>query len=787
MYVYQINDTTSNTRNMEDVASNLESLVNKATNPRNHITDTTAVVEICNILNKEPYCAHVATRVIATKIQSPQEWEALQALNLLDTCMKHCGVGFHAEIGKFRFLNEMIKLVSPKYLGGQTALAVKQRVLLLMHTWTVDYPRETKIKEAYDMLKKQGVIKEDPPYISTNQKEVPVAPPPPRPKNSIFEDEERSRLLQKLLQSKNPDDLQAANRLIKTMVKEDEYRVEMNSRRITELESVHNNVRLLSDMLDQYQLGQTSAEELELIKELHQSCERLRPSVFRLASETQDNESMLNEVLSASDELGQVFDKYTAIILQRKRPASQTSKSGSASLLDLSTPSEEKLPPVSGELLGNQLAGLGLDLSTQKSATSQPGIGTTGDKQSDLGALGDIFGSVVASEPHEKSTTSIGMNSILQPVPIQRSSSKSTSPTAAEPERPGKLKAFEDLDALGKSLLQQSLPSSCKLGSQFTVPTAKVPMNMLGKSVQESSQNRPSVGSHSSLALLRAGTSSESVAASSSLDLDFLVGKAMKTQSSEKTGGPGVGEDGAVGSVSSTGQGRSSALSDILNGSLVDGGGADDSMVDLSENVPEVLQEKSSTSGPGSLSEQNSRLAEAISSASSRHENEAEAVKTQMSETSSSSAPVSAAGRVDVRPLTDITVPLESIRPGSVPPLTVLDDKNGITVILNFGKEGPRPDVMVIVVTTISKNSSPISNYLFQAVVPKTCKLRLQPPSGSDLPAHSPFLPPAAITQVMLIANPNKDPVSLKFMVSFTMDDETVTEMGEVERLPLSA
>jgi hypothetical protein len=31
-----------------------------------------------------------------------------------------------------------------------------------------------------------------------------------------------------------------------------------------------------------------------------------------------------------------------------------------------------------------------------------------------------------------------------------------------------------------------------------------------------------------------------------------------------------------------------------------------------------------------------------------------------------SSAAVSAAGRVDVRPLTDITVPLESIRPGGV-------------------------------------------------------------------------------------------------------------------------
>jgi hypothetical protein len=67
-------------------------------------------------------------------------------------------------------------------------------------------------------------FQEDPPYIkssaNSNEKEVPIIPLPPRPKNSIFEDEERSRLLQKLLQSKNPDDLQAANRLIKTMVKE---------------------------------------------------------------------------------------------------------------------------------------------------------------------------------------------------------------------------------------------------------------------------------------------------------------------------------------------------------------------------------------------------------------------------------------------------------------------------------------------------------------------------------------------------------------------------------------
>lgn len=35
-------------------------------------------------------------------------------------------------------------------------------------------------------------------------------------------------------------------------------------------------------------------------------------------------------------------------------------------------------------------------------------------------------------------------------------------------------------------------------------------------------------------------------------------------------------------------------------------------------------------------------------------------------------------------------------------------------------------------------------------------RVKLQPPSGGDLPPHNPILPSAAITQVMLIANPNK-------------------------------
>lgn len=131
--------------------------------------------------------------------------------------MKRCGSSFHTEIGKFRFLNEMIKLVSPKYLGSQTPKPVRERVLQLMYSWTVEHPRETKIKEAYQMLRKQGVVTDDPPVDALVSGSTQNSGPS---RSSVFEDEKKQRLLQKLLQSKNPEDLQAANRLIKTMVKE---------------------------------------------------------------------------------------------------------------------------------------------------------------------------------------------------------------------------------------------------------------------------------------------------------------------------------------------------------------------------------------------------------------------------------------------------------------------------------------------------------------------------------------------------------------------------------------
>lgn len=87
---------------------------------------------------------------------------------------------------------------------------------------------------------------------------------------AVFEDEEKARLLEQLLKSKNQTDLQAANRLIKSMVRavrfyymlfnlffklnfQEDLKIEREHKRAEVLETAATNVRVLQDMLEQTQ------------------------------------------------------------------------------------------------------------------------------------------------------------------------------------------------------------------------------------------------------------------------------------------------------------------------------------------------------------------------------------------------------------------------------------------------------------------------------------------------------------------------------------------------------
>lgn len=213
--------------------------------------------------------------------------------------MSKCGPKFHSEIGKFRFLNELIRLVSPVYQGDKTPKKIRDKILDLMLLWTVNYPQENKIKEAYDMLLKRGVRHEFTKTVHIQSKCD--ATKSTQERSSAQPD--LSDKLKKLLQSTNPSDHKAANLLIQNMVKEKERRTEVQIRRKLQLKEVYENAHLLNEMLDQ--TGSVNGVEvltedvLVTLNDLYDACTKLKPTILILVGDLNETD-LLGESMNAN-------------------------------------------------------------------------------------------------------------------------------------------------------------------------------------------------------------------------------------------------------------------------------------------------------------------------------------------------------------------------------------------------------------------------------------------------------------------------------------------------------
>uniref|UniRef100_A0A672M393 Golgi associated, gamma adaptin ear containing, ARF binding protein 3 n=1 Tax=Sinocyclocheilus grahami TaxID=75366 RepID=A0A672M393_SINGR len=487
----------------------LESWLNKATHPTNRQEDWEYIIGFCDQINKELEGPQIAVRLLVHKIHS-QEWEALQALT---------------------------------YMGDSVSDKVKNKIIEMLYSWTVVFPNEAKIADAYQTLKRQGLVMSDP-ELTVDKTLIPS--PPTRPKNPVFDNEDMGKLLAELLRSKNPEDLQEANRLIKNMVKEDEARVQKMTKRSNTLEEVNNNVKLLSEMLSHYDRNRSSDADHELIKELYERCDKLRRTAFKLATEAEDNDSSLGDILKANDDLSRVISSYKRIVE------------------------------------GQADDGEGEDL---RPAASE-GCETTG-------TLIDLAG---LDEPSSPPTV---------PPPSLPSQVPSANPTASSipvlPPPPRRLAGGH--------------------GSQMSSPSHKPPEQQTSLSL---------------------------------LDDELLS---------------------------------------LGNKSLL--------------NCCKVL------------------------------------------------------------------------------PVTVYD-KDGVRVLMHFAMDCPpgRPDVLVMVVSLLNTAPLPVRNIVLQAAVPKSMRVKLQPPSGTEIAPFNPILPPASITQVMLLANPLKECVRLRYKLTYLLGERQYSEVGELDQFP---
>lgn len=653
----------------------LESWLNKATHPNNRQEDWEYIIGFCDQINNELEGPQIAVQLLVHKIHSPQEWEALQALTVLEACMKNCGRRFHNEVAKYRFLNELIKVVSPKYMGESVSERVKTKIIEMLYSWTVAFPNEVKMNEAYQTLRRQGLVSSDP-ELSADKTLIPS--PPSRPKNPVFDNEDMGKLLAELLRSKNPEDLQEANRLIKNMVKEDDARVQKMTKRMHTLEEVNNNVKLLSEMLSHYHQDGSSDADRDLIKELYERCDKLRRTAFKLATETEDHDANLGEILQASDELERVLNLYKKVV-KGEMEGDDTEEHKLAlrngcetdTLIDLASLDE---PPAPHSAPHPQVSRAPL---TNQNACSIPVIpppprrlagGTVSQTNSPVHKVSE------ASPAHsllDDELLSLGLNE-APPPPVQ--------------SRP----KLEDASSQWTSL-QAPSPSGLELfsGGAAAPGTAFPPTHTSG---------HPTHPTHPDVM---------------TQDLTLLNLGEVKSVSGESVIGASLG--------------FAAAPSFSLSSNLF-----------ISSSMP----------------------------GSPLHTLQGNPVRSEAS-------------------LSNLHVPLDSIKTSKALPMTAYD-KDGVRVLLHFGSECPpgRPDVLVIVVSMLNTAPLMVKNIELQAAVPKSMKVKLQSPSGAELAPFNPVLPPSSITQVMLLANPLKEKVRLRYKLMFHLGERQYCDVSELDHFP---
>lgn len=844
----------------------LETRLNRATNPLQVEENWEHIVSFCDMINKDIDGPQTAVRLITHKIQSPQEKESLFALTTLEACVKNCGLRFQQEIGKFRFINEIIKVISPKYLGNHMSPKVKARCIRLLYVWSESLKHEPKINEAYCMLKKQGTVKEDPVLndvsspVLENQPPLPYHPPLPQPpshqdKNQLFNDAEKSKVLSKLLKSKNPDDLQAANRLIKSMVKQDEERVEKVTRRAHQLETTMNNVKLLSEMLKNYQPLASNESDVEIMKELSENIEKQRPALFKLASDSDEKDcsGAIGEILKVNDEVIQVLSTYDSIInhstvgklLLLDNEASNAAKSKAAEESPGAKANKATAKaPTATSLLDEQLLSLDLftPLSTTTSSIPPPTTNAPSSHLNTLFSASNTFhtttNKILASiNATATTTTSPFHNNILnalksQPPPYQQlnqqlhqqhlqqchtatttsnnrynflsdsfnslNTTTTTSPTTQTTT------SSSGLDVLNQMLVKTLNDSGMK--SQLSNNIKKVSMKEISLKPFEASPP---------LSLLHP----LSATTSTLLPTTLLLTTRTNLSNNNDDGGEG-GFDNSTHELDfginniNNGEKESNIsnnykynnendnmdlLSDenlILNDLTISATTNShttttpppESSVVNNDNNNHINNNHSNHASPdinGAFSDKSNHSSDVLPTNNTNNSTTTTTTTTNNNITKISNKNVGDNKEsIEIKPLNDIVVSLESFKAGKRKWREIME-KDGVTCKLHFSDVSPRDDVMVIAMTTTNTSPFPIQDFTFLATVSKGAKVKVQTPNTRDLNPFNPILPPPLISQIILIANPRKEDIKMKFTINYLLDDNIVTEVGEVPDLVL--
>uniref|UniRef100_A0A7N6B8V5 AP-1 complex subunit gamma n=1 Tax=Anabas testudineus TaxID=64144 RepID=A0A7N6B8V5_ANATE len=120
-----------------------------------------------------------------------------------------------------------------------------------------------------------------------------------------------------------------------------------------------------------------------------------------------------------------------------------------------------------------------------------------------------------------------------------------------------------------------------------------------------------------------------------------------------------------------------------------------------------------------------------------------------------------------------------AVEPKHPPPVTQPSNqvRNGLKIDFTFERANPNPNIAVITIHAFNSTEADMTDFVFQAAVPKTFQLQLLSPSSNVVPA----LNQGTVTQVIRVLNPQK--VSL-IKLTYTHKGSPVQDLAEVNNFP---
>ncbi|KAM3726311.1 Negative elongation factor [Dirofilaria immitis] len=268
-------------------------------------------MEICDFINNTAEGGRDAMRAIRKRLHSQMSKNnavVMYTLTVLETCVKNCDIRFHELVCQKDFINELVRLLGPKFDAPQV---IQEHVLGLIQSWNDvfrDDPRLQGVCQIYDELKAKGV-------------QFPLADPSSMapiltPKRTVFPIEKSPVAINVLGDATRQGMLNSESYNFVGPSQSVQPTPEQLEKLRKELDVVNCNLKVMRELLSEMIPGKEVPDDLQLLDELYVVVKEMHARIQDLIRSVQNDEVMY-ELLMMNDDCNNLFEKYDHHVANR--------------------------------------------------------------------------------------------------------------------------------------------------------------------------------------------------------------------------------------------------------------------------------------------------------------------------------------------------------------------------------------------------------------------------------------------------------------------------------------